>query len=143
MRYGDKNVARHIIIQAGGRDLLTAEVTIEPAGTPAEELFDLPTSPAEPGMTLRPIHIDEVREPLSDDTGSSLGPPPRYMTVGKVITRQGDIREMEVFDTPDKNETKVILDVIRPFRYYRPAMIDNKPCEIFLNEAGHMNRCGH
>jgi hypothetical protein len=143
MRYGDKNVARHISVQAGGRDLLTAEVVIEPVGTPSAELFDLPVNPAEPGMTLRPIHRDEVRGLLSDSQGSSIQNPPKYLTIGRVITRKGEIREMEVLDTPEPADAKVSLDVIRHFRFYRPAVIDNSPCEIFLNNAFYLRECSH
>ena len=134
MRYGDKNVARHISVQAGGRDLLTAEVTIEPAGTPSAELFDQPGKPAEPGMTMRPIHRGEVRGLESDSSGSGIGDLPSYQTYGEVVTREGDIRELEMIDTSDPSKAKVILDIVRRFRYYRPAMIDNSPCEMFMNK---------
>jgi hypothetical protein len=96
-------------VQAGGRDLLTAEVVIEPVGTPSAELFDLPVNPAEPGMTLRPIHRDEVRGLLSDSQGSSIQNPPKYLTIGRVITRKGEIREMEVLDTPEPADGKRLV----------------------------------
>lgn len=141
MRYGDKIVARHISIQAGGRDLLTAEVIIEPVGVLTASFFDLPGNPAEPGMTLRPIHDGEVRWPLSNNRGSGFGSPPGYLTFGQVSTRHGETREMEVFDTDDPSRAEVLLDIYRHF-VYGPAIIDNTPCEVFLNNrygAG----CGH
>ena len=131
MHYGDKVVARHISIQAGGRDLITAEVIIEPASVPSAELFDQPGNPAEPGMTLRPIHRGEARLPESDSRETGFGDNPSYLTDGEVITRQGVPRELEVIDASDPSKAKLSLYLFRRFRY-RPATIDNSPCEMFM-----------
>ncbi len=143
VRFGDKNVARHILVEAGGRDLLKAEVVIDPAVNPSAEIFDMPGNPAEPGMTLRPFHLGEVRGLLTDSQGSSIGSPPSYLTYGRVVTREGDIREMEVFDTSELANAKLFFDVFKNFYFYRPAMIDNSPCEILLNSASYLQGCGN
>lgn len=59
INFGGKLVPRHFGVQGGTRDLLTAQVTVEPAGTGNPATFELPGEPAEPGMTLRPIHAYE------------------------------------------------------------------------------------
>ncbi len=143
MRYGDKIVARHVTVQAGGRELLTAEVSIDPPEVQSADLFDLSVNPAEPGMTLRPIHRGEARRPLSDDQGFGIGYSPSYLTSGEVITREGTIREVELFDTDDPSKARVALDIDRRFRFYRPAMIDNSPCELFRNIGWGMPECRH
>jgi hypothetical protein len=148
IHYGEKTSARHISVQAAGRDLLTAQVAIEPVGTPSAELFDQPGNPAEPGMTLRPIHRGEARAPGTDSQGSGIGYGPSYLTTGQVVTSQGEVRELEVIDSSDHDifkpsNSKDILDMERHFRFYRPAMIDNSPCEMFMNIAAIISSCQH
>jgi hypothetical protein len=143
MHYGDKIVARHISVQAGGRDLLTAEITIDPVSIPVPELFDLSVSAAEPGMTLRPIHTEEVRGPEINTRGVSFGSFPKYLTFGQVVTRHGEIRETELFDTNDLPKASDILNMFRRYSIYHTAMFDNSSCEIFLNNSANLPGCGN
>ncbi|MGB7985178.1 MAG: hypothetical protein WCF54_08460 [Terracidiphilus sp.] len=142
MRYGDKVVARQITIQAGGRNLLTADISIESTGSLSAELFDQSENPAEPGMTLRPIHIGEAQAPETDRNISGFGLLPGYLTLGQVVTRNGERRETEVFDTDDQSKAKVLLDMFRSIRIYRPARIDESPCELFYNSSYGLRGCG-
>jgi hypothetical protein len=141
MSYGDKIMAHHISVQAGGRVLVKAEVTIEPAGYPTVELFDQPGNPAVPGNTMRPFHRGEVRGPESHGFRSFIGNSPSYLTWGEVVTRQGEVKEIEVIDSSDLSNVHAILDMWRGFRWDSPAMIDNSPSEIFFNRAFRMQGC--
>jgi hypothetical protein len=142
MNYGDRIVGRHISVQAGGRELLAAEVTVEAVGNPSADLFDLPGDPAEPGMTLRPLHLGEARAPWADGQGVGLGSGPRYLTFDQVFTRQGKTRELELIDTDDPSKATVIMGIYRGFNSYHPAMIDNNPTEMFRSIGIIMPGCG-
>ena len=73
--FGGKLVPRHVGVQGGTRDLLTAHVAVEPAGTVNPVAFELPGESAEPGMTLRPIHAYEYSLSLPMTTYSWGGKP--------------------------------------------------------------------
>jgi hypothetical protein len=144
VRFGEKIAARHISIQAGGRDLVQADVTIEPAGDTSDELFDQPVAPAEPGMTLRPIHWGDARNPEIDHQGVVYGSRLSYLSVSEVYTRKGEIRELEMVDSSDLKSTKLEFNEgIRHARILRPPMIDNSPCEIFMKDAFVYQSCQH
>ncbi len=127
---------------AENRNLLTAEVTIEPEPQTDPAQFDLPTGFAEPGQTMRPIQYFEIKQPRE------LSPTPDWSAAGisaitalGVIDRTGVYRELEVLltttqDFRDKNgdlsdqgrEDKVLMDGFRASRW-APAEIDGSPCE--------------
>ena len=73
--FGGKLVPQHFKVQGGTRDLLTAQVTVEPVGTVNPAAFELPGEPAEPGTTLRPIHAHEYSLSLPMTTYSWGGQP--------------------------------------------------------------------
>lgn len=133
--FGGKLVPQHFKVQGGTRDLLTAQVTVEPVGTVNPAAFELPGEPAEPGMTLRPIHAyeDSVSIPNRTYNWSSTDSALFRGIVRQVLDRHGVIKEVEVLDslTPAADAATQILRLFRGGKFH-PAQIDKSPCEIVL-----------
>ena len=131
--FGGKLVPQHIRIQSGfQQDLLTADVKIEPAGTVSVAAFTLPGDPAEPGMTIRPLHRYEVGG-LGAISGSYIGSAAEnhYGVTRAVAARDGTFREVELLYSPEAGFSPAALDVTRKYRGASPT-IDKNPCEIAL-----------
>lgn len=131
--FGGRLVPQHIRIQGGTRDLLTAEVTIEPAGARDGPAFELPGREAEAGMTLRPLHKYEVRGwKVGEGFRYMVGPEGRiHATVREIADRQGALREVELIYSANPEIAGTILSQVRGTTF-RPMTIDKSPCEFVL-----------
>jgi hypothetical protein len=132
--FGGRVVPRHIGVQGGTQDLLTADVTVEPVGTVDAAAFELPGEPAEPGMTLRPIHVyeDSVSIPTTTYSLTSMGDERTFQgIVRQILDRHGVTREVEILYSPNPDAAASLLPLIRGDKFH-PAKIDNNPCEIAL-----------
>jgi hypothetical protein len=129
--FGGKLVPRHFGVQGGTRDLLMAEVTVEAAGTVDPAAFELPGEPAQPGMTLRPLHWYECTMPETSAMYSYTTDNSRTArwTIRRILDRHGVIREAEIIESPNPGTAKILLSLIRDDKFH-PAKIDNSPCEI-------------
>lgn len=128
---------RHLVIQAGGHDRLTAEIVLEVAGKVDPAIFELPGEEADAGMTLRPLHYSEVRFHYPPETctsmmeDSSLFP----LYIRWIIDRHGVVHDVELLDSPNLDaKTRSIgltyhLDCLRN-RKMHPATIDSSPAEL-------------
>jgi hypothetical protein len=137
--FAGKLVPRQIQVLAGTRDLLTAAVTIEAAGAVDGAIdgaaLELPGPPAEPGMTLRPLHTYEVHGwDVSDSFSYVAGPEalPRG-AFRKIFDRHGAVREVELIYSPDPDRIEPTISHVRK-NTIRPPTIDKSPCEIALTD---------
>lgn len=135
--FSGKIVPRKITIEAPGqkpgsssRDLLTASVTINPAGPTLPAAFDLPGPPASPASTLRPLldRVDELPRILNQ-------PPPlhhdeRVQMMG-TVDRNGTVHELEVIEVENAIDLYQIVLEGKSMKYV-PAEIDGSPCEVAL-----------
>src|ERR1035437_8494412 len=132
--FAGKAVARSLAIKAGDRDLLTANISIEPPGQTDPAVFDLPGGAAEPGMTLRPLLYNDVRLPDLSESYSwmsrNLGPGPVYSLSG-VMDRHGRNRELEVILAPSAKDAEIFINLLRG-DHHKPATIDGSPCEFIM-----------
>lgn len=128
--FAGKVVPKHVSIHGGGQNLLTAEVTVEAAGQVDPATFDLPGGPADPGMTLRPLHSFETNR-LSIDNGpySWIGNSPSAFAVRLVVDRHGVPREAEVITAGGLEDMEPVMDFSRRGRWH-PAEVDGSPCEV-------------
>jgi len=135
--FAGRLVPEHIQVLAGTRDLLTAEVTIEAAGAvdgaTDSAALELPGPPAEPGMTLRPLHKYEVHGWDYSDSFSYLAGPegaPRG-AYREILDRHGAIREVELIYSPYPGGWEPPISHARKITT-RPPTIDKSPCQIAL-----------
>jgi hypothetical protein len=122
-----KVVPQHFEIQALGRTLLTADVTIAPAGAVDPQLFEMDGPPATPGLSMRPFHMFEIKLGGGTFSGTFLGPSPRG-SYRSIIDRKGRLRETEVIDSPTPQNDENQVDAIGTF-HGSPAKVDGDPCE--------------
>ena len=129
--FGGKVVPRHFVVQGGTRDLLTADVTVESAGTVDPAAFQLPGEPADPGMTLRPMHGYDANISIPNMTYSFTSGDGRSFTgiIREVLDRHGVAREVEVIDSQNPAAAEAVLVLIRGDRFH-PAEIDKSPCGL-------------
>jgi hypothetical protein len=126
--FAGKLVPLHFEIQALGHTLLTADVTITPAGKTDPKLFALDGPPATPGLTMRPFHMFEIRlAEFYDPTSIFTGPSPRGV-IRQIVDRRGQARETELIDAPNPADDANMVDAARSKRFY-PAKVDRDPCE--------------
>jgi hypothetical protein len=129
-----KLVSQHIQIQGGNKqDLVTADLTVEPAGAADPAAFTLPGSPAEPGTTLRPLDFAEYNfsypgQHFSPDETS--GPSRPLGRLREVIDRRGMVHELEILYSPNPENFAPVLPLIRGDKFRHPPTIDKSPCEI-------------
>jgi hypothetical protein len=131
---------QHLTIQGGGRDLLTADITVEAPGQLDPGAFELPGQEADPGTTLRPFHFYEVKGPngwawCSATEISQTAHPYKFFPFREIIDRHGVIREFEVLDSEDMNATThsaTVATLTDCYRHHRlhPATFDANPVEI-------------
>ena len=130
----------HLMIQAGGRKLLTADITVQAAGQVDPAIFELPGETADPGMTLRPLHYYDFTQPgrggectFIDDVQSPLLP----LETRLVLDRHGAAREVELLDARNLDEKAhsngiaTLLDCLRSQKV-RPATIDKSPGQLAM-----------
>jgi len=132
--FGGRLVPQHIREQGGTRDLLTADVTIEPAGPVDRAAFELPGGPAEAGMTLRPLHYYEVHgwNKMSEFHYITTGSDTPHGDIRRILDRHGVSREVEIIYWPNLEDVKIFLPSIRK-ETFRPVTIDKSPCEFDLS----------
>jgi hypothetical protein len=126
--FGGKLVPLHFQTQALGNTLLTADVTIGPAGQADPKLFELAGPPATPGMTMRPLHLFEIKLAEYYDPASGFAGPPPHGVFREIIDRRGQARETEVIDSPEPRDDENFVVINRAKRFY-PAKVDGDPCE--------------
>jgi hypothetical protein len=127
-----KLVAQHIQIQGGNKqDLVTADLTVEPAGAADPAVLTLPGSPAEPGVTLRPLDFAECSFSYSGESflWETNGPTRPLGNGREIIDRHGKVHELEVLYSPDPKNFEPLLPLMRSSKYH-PSMIDKRPCEV-------------
>ena len=137
--FAGRVVPQHLSIKADNRELLTADVTIEAADKTDPASFDLPGSPADPGMTLRPLLPFEVKTDINFapplrkegfETPGEEGPRPfSGISISSVFDRRGRFREVEMLVAADKDDAKQIMQFMRENRN-PPPKIDGSPCEL-------------
>lgn len=124
-------VPRHLTIQASGRDLLTADVTIGPSGQTDPSLFEQAGAPASPGTTLRPFHWYEVKR------GHITGQPTGFTddvflgVIRGVVDRDGVPRELEVVSGDNDAGARQELKSLQAMAF-SPPTADGTPCEMEL-----------
>ena len=126
--FAGKLVPLHFECQAMGQTLLTADVTVEAAAQTGPELFAVAGPPATPGMTMRPLHMFEIKlAQFYDPISTYLGPGGRGV-IRQMIDRKGQARETEVIDSPNLPDLVNFFDSARSKRFY-PAKVDGDSCE--------------
>ena len=130
--FANKIAPRSLTIRCSDRDLLTASISLDRAAPDDAEGFILPGPPAEPGMTLRPLHSYEIHVP---DVGPSFGigssPSgygPFFVILGQV-DRHGRYRELELLLAPSPTWAATIMDHFRGVQFKSPT-IDGSPCQF-------------
>jgi len=129
--FGGRLVLQHIREEGGTRDLLTADVTVEPAGPIGQAAFELPGNPAEAGMTLRPLHTYEVHgwNKMSTFHYLTTGPDAPHGNIRRILDRHGVSREVEVIYSPSLENLRILLPLLRK-ETFSPVTIDKSPCEF-------------
>jgi hypothetical protein len=128
--FAGKVVPRRISVEGAGKDLLNADVTVEEAGKLDPAIFELPGGPAEPGMTLRPLHkFDTARFMLLPKEFGYLGNRLSPNAIRVVVDRHGMPQEMEVITAVDPDHLDMLAEGIRSQRW-DPGEIDGSPCEL-------------
>lgn len=126
--FAGKLVPLHFEVQALGHTLLSADITIAAAGEVDPAQFDLAGPPATPGLTMRPLHMFEIRlAEFYDPLSVFAGPSPRG-SIREIIDRKGQARETELIDSPNPADDENLVDTQRSKRFH-PAKVDGDPCE--------------
>lgn len=129
--FSGRVVPREIAVQAAGRILLTADVSIEALGDESPARFELAGPAAAPGATLRPLHYDEIK------MGHLRRVPSGFFgraVIREVIDRKGDVRELEVLWAASREDAMGALSSARN-EQYSPPTIDGSPCEYASDES--------
>jgi hypothetical protein len=133
--FAGRIVPQHITVKAGERTLLTANVTIEPAGESGPERFDLRGGPADPGMTLRALPWFEIKPPAPlSDVAPWNGPDNSALSLLGVVDRSGKYRELEMIIgvNTQSSDNKTMMADLRKAKW-SPPEIDKSHCEfVFL-----------
>jgi hypothetical protein len=138
----DKLVPKHLSVWAGkDRELLDAEVAVGSVGRADPAALDLPGEPADPGITLRPLHAYDVRppEPPPGHIAMNVGPgsptTDQGLFVHVYVDRRGRVRDAEIITFLKRGSGEPLdaaqsqIDDIREWRF-RPAEIDGSKCEV-------------
>jgi hypothetical protein len=129
--FNGKSVPKHMSIKAGKRDLVSADIAIEPLAQTDSAAFDLAEGLAEPGMTLRPI-LFGFKSPVR--LGDMPYWSPTHYSVVVVwgnVDRSGRYRELEFLDPPRENAKGYPIGEIRKVKW-RPAQVEGNPCEVVM-----------
>lgn len=134
--FSGKVVARQIILQADGlktnapnRNLLTADVHIQPEGQADPSLFVLPAPPADPGETLRPLQGLAKHPQPKDEAPHWPGDRDAAFVLWGVVDRNGTCRDLELTSSNGASDLPQFVEALRRVRF-RPAEIDGSPCEV-------------
>jgi hypothetical protein len=133
--FGGKKVPKGLSVRCGDRDLLKANISIEPAGPLDGATSKLPGDAAEAGMTLQRPNGSAVKFPGSRDAIPPLSgigfPLPPFIVKG-VLDRSGAYREVELIFGQDDSKLAKILDSIRA-AHVSPAMVGHSVCEVAMS----------
>jgi hypothetical protein len=133
--FAGKSVPAHITVRAGERVLLEARVLIDGSDLQNQANFELPGPPADPGMTLRPLQIFEVRLPdslrFSHSWGELGNKPSMAFSIWEVVDRHGRYKEVEMILAPSEQDAARVMNLMRMEKHPSPE-IDGKPCELGL-----------
>ena len=135
--FNGRLVPQHVQMHGGNKqDLLTADVTVEPAGSVDAAAFTLPGSPAEPGMTLRPLDFADYdfSPPGEHFLTEANGPSRPLGNLREIIDRRGVVHELEILYSPNPENFAPLLPLMRGDKFRHPPTIDNSPCEIVLGQ---------
>jgi hypothetical protein len=135
--FAGKAVPKLITIGAGTeRKLLTAEVSIEAVDRVESQLFRLPGSGAERGMTLLPLQMFEVRSDVGfaaqwmSRDGSLL----HAFSIWSVVDRHGQNREVEIIQEGTGGDVGPFIELLKKHKS-SPPEIDGSPCELAVGWA--------
>jgi hypothetical protein len=151
MAFGGKIVPTRITVTAGERTLLSADLTVTPAGQASPFEFEFEGAPAEPGMTLRLLQSFEVSgaSPLSRDP-EWPGANHSALSISGVVDRSGRYREVELIVTMNLGADADIVHLMTDLRKSRwhPATIDGSPCEspwwvLYVKDVNQAGPSGH
>lgn len=126
------------VIASPNRELVVADVTIEPVNQGIDALFELAGPLATAGETLRPVHPFEAQLPdlsfsirwrRSPDANPVIG-----FSINKNLDRFGHFREIEIIFTTDLTDVRHELDYWRAKRT-KPPLLDGSPCQVSLLDA--------
>lgn len=154
--FAGRQVPQHIAIggEGLGREMLSADVRIEPLGKVDEAQFQLARAPADAGATLRPVDRSETKDlkithyesPIAGTTYFELPVGVRIVATG-VVDREGIIHEAEISGVQDtgqplnrdqqagmQGEAKLWVQTIQKNRYH-PAEIEGHPCEVLISTS--------
>ena len=131
-------VPRRLTVQSGDRTLLTADITVQAAGRVDPAAFELPGEAADPGMTLRPLRLFEVRPPGMDDRCGcivDLDIPILPLVIRQILDRHGVPQEVELLDARNlevKAKSRCVASMLDCMRKMKvsPATIDKSPAEL-------------
>ena len=129
-----KAVPTHLNINAGDRNLLSADIAITPAGEVDPAKFDLPAHRADPGSTLRPLQAFECRAEVDfapvwmSYMNADI---PHGFSFWSVLDRHGRFQEIEVILRPKAGDIQAPLLQLQKI-HSRPPQIDRAPCEVAL-----------
>lgn len=133
--FDGKIVSKRLSIKAGERELLTADISIEAAGQIDPARLELPGGPAEPGMTLRPLHPNEIRVPDLSESFSfisfEIGRAPAFSMLG-TLDRHGSFRELEILVAPSSKDASIIISHFRGM-HQKSATIDGSACQFGMH----------
>jgi len=131
VRFAEKDIPTRLTIKAGDRELLTADVSIGAADKVDPSMFDLPGGLAEPGVTLRPLTVFQVKVPdlFGDMKGVFLSSLAHYAVQG-VLDWHGKYREVEYL-IGDRDQAEIPMEIMRK-ESIKPATIDGNPCELMV-----------
>jgi hypothetical protein len=148
--FAGKLVPRHVAIRGAGlgRDMVVADVTIEPLRAPQNAISQVADQPADPGLTLRPLedNDNEGASPIRFEPaglGSSFYPADVKTTVSAVIDRRGMPREVELTSIrfygqrPNPEGMDAVAATaertVKAFEKdrFHPALVDGKPCQTY------------
>lgn len=132
--FHEKLVAQHIQRKGGNKqDLVSADLTLDPAGPVDAAAFTLPGAPAKPGMTLRPLDSADYNfsppKPLYSPS-MTKGPSRPLGNLRRIVDRHGMVHELEVLYSPNPENFAPFLPLIRGDKFHHPPTIDKSPCEI-------------
>jgi len=158
--FAGKQVPGHIAVggEGLGREMLSADLAIEPLGKVDEAQFQLPGPAADASATLRPIDRSKVKdlklthaERVLPGTIFAELPVGVRIIVRSVVDREGTPREVEVAGIQNvgqpltrdqvagtQGEAQLMVQAIQKHRYH-PAEINGHPCELEQSDSSNNN----
>ncbi len=149
--FADKIVFTRVVVSAGERVLLTADVTIAAEGRVDPGEFEVEGGSSDAGMTLRPLHIYEFKTPICL-SADPIWPGENHsaLRIHGVLDRTGRYREVELIVSINPGADRDLRELMRDFRKSRwsPAEIDGYACQIelpflYVKETQNVGPAGH